>query len=81
MIQVRWKKMLGVSEQHLKKAARQNGIVYKPHKPGEQIPADAKGRLGLIERKFERMVESYENLRWLAAIKASQRETGASATA
>ena len=74
-------KMLGVSEQHLKKAARQNGIVYKPYKPGEQIPADAKGRLDLIEKKFERMVEAYENLRLLAAIKASQRETGASATA
>lgn len=73
--------MLGLSEQHLKKAARQNGIVFKPYKPGETTPADAKGRLDLIEKKFERMVESYENLRLLAAIKASQRETGASVTA
>lgn len=73
--------ILGLSEQHLKKAARQNGIVFKPYKPGETTPADAKGRLDLIEKKFERMVESYENLRLLAAIKASQRETGASVTA
>ncbi|WLH84131.1 hypothetical protein [Pseudomonas sp. FP2338] len=74
-------KLLGLTEQQFKKAARQNGIVFKPYKPGEQIPADAKGRLDLIEKKLERMIGSYENLRLLAAVKASQRESEATATA
>lgn len=74
-------KLLGFSEQHLKKTTRRNGINFKPYKPGEPIPVDAKGRLDLIDKKFQRMVESYENLRLLAAMKASQRETETTATA
>lgn len=74
-------KLLAFSEQQFKKAARQNSIVFKPYKPGEQIPADAKGCLDLIEKKLERMIESYDNLRLLAAVKASQNESEASATA
>ncbi|WP_257627098.1 hypothetical protein [Pseudomonas sp. Xaverov 259] len=74
-------KLLGFSEQHLKKATRRNGINFKPYRPGEPIPADTKGRLDLIEKKFQRMLESYENLRLLAAMKASQRETETTTTA
>lgn len=62
-------KLLGLSEQHLKKATRQNGLIFKPYKPGEPIPADPKGRLNLIEKKLERMTEAYERLRFLAAMK------------
>ena len=62
-------KLLGVSEQHLKKATRQNGLIFKPYKPGEPIPTDPKGRLSLIEKKLERMTEAYERLRFLAAMK------------
>lgn len=67
-------KLLSTSEQHFKKAARQNEIVFKPYKPGEKIPDDAKGRLDLIEKKLERMTQSYEKLRILGAIKHSERE-------
>lgn len=74
-------KLLGTSEQHLKKATRQNGIVFKPYKPGEKIPEDAKGRLDLIDKKLERMVESFEKLRIFAAIKQSEREENASTVA
>ena len=62
-------KLLGLSEQHLKKATRQNGLIFKPYKPGEPIPTDPKGRLSLIEKKLERMTEAYERLRFLAAMK------------
>ena len=37
-------------------------------------PVDAKGRLELIEKRFERMAESYEKLRVFAAIKQSENE-------
>jgi len=74
-------KLLHLSEQHLKKATRQNGIVFKPYKPGETIPEEAKGRLELMEKKLERMVESYEKLRVFAAIKQSEQEEKASTTA
>lgn len=67
-------KLLGTAEHHLKKAARQNDIVFKPYKPGEKIPEDAKGRLDLLKKKLERMTESYDKLRILAAIKHSERE-------
>ena len=62
-------KLLAVSEQHLKKAARQNGLIFRPYKPGALIPTETKERLELIEKKFERMVETYEKLRFLAAMK------------
>lgn len=65
-------KLLDVSEQQLKKATRQNGIIFKPYKPGMTPPVDAKGRLDLIEKRFERMAESYEKLRVFAAIKQSE---------
>ena len=74
-------KLLHLSEQHLKKATRQNGIVFKPYKPGETIPEEAKGRLELMEKKLGRMVESYEKLRVFAAIKQSEQEEKASTTA
>ena len=74
-------KILRFSEQQLKKITRQNGIIFKPYKPGEPIPADAEGRLDLIDKKFKRMDEAYENLRLLAALKASQRKTQAPAIA
>ncbi|WP_254865858.1 hypothetical protein [Pseudomonas fluorescens] len=74
-------KLLHLSEQHLKKATRQNGIVFKPYKPGETIPGEAKGRLELMEKKLERMTESYEKLRIFAAIKQSEQEEKASITA
>jgi hypothetical protein len=67
-------KLLDVSEQQLKKATRQNGIIFKPYKPGMTPPVDAKGRLELIEKRFERMAESYEKLRVFAAIKQSENE-------
>ncbi|MDQ0652250.1 hypothetical protein [Pseudomonas cedrina] len=65
-------KLLQVSEQHLKKAARQNGLVFKPYKPAEPIPTEPKDRLALIDKKFERMAETYEKLRFLAAMKDSE---------
>lgn len=74
-------KILRFSEQQLKKITRQNGIIFKPYKPGEPIPADVEGRLDLIDKKFKRMDEAYENLRLLAALKASQRNTQAPAIA
>lgn len=74
-------KLLDVSEQQLKKATRQNGIIFKPYKPGTPVPADAKARLELIEKRFERMAESYEKVRVIAAIKQSENEEHALATA
>jgi len=74
-------KLLDVAEQQLKKATRQNGIVFKPYKPGTTAPVDAKARLELIEKRFERMVESYEKVRVIAAIKQSENEEQALATA
>ena len=74
-------KLLHLSEQHLKKATRQNGIVFKPYKPGETIPEEAKGRLELMEKKLERMTASYEKLRVFAAIKQSEQKEKASITA
>lgn len=74
-------KLLGVSEQQLKKATRQNEIVFKPYKSGTPLPADAKARLELIEKRFERMAESYEKLRVFAAVKQSENEAQALATA
>ena len=74
-------KLLDVSEQQLKKATRQNGIIFKPYKPNTTVPADAKARLELIEKRFERMAESYEKVRVIAAIKQSENEEKALATA
>ena len=74
-------KLLDVSEQQLKKATRQNGIIFKPYKPGTPVPADHKARLGLIEKRFERMTESYEKVRVIAAIKQSENEDQAVASA
>ncbi|WP_026067344.1 hypothetical protein [Pseudomonas fluorescens] len=74
-------KLLGVSEQQLKKAARQNGLVFKPYKPGEVIPTQPEERLDLIDKKFERMIGSYEKLRFIAAMKDSEGKTTAAATA
>lgn len=74
-------KLLDVSEQQLKKATRQNGIIFKPYKPGAPVPGDAKARLELIEKRFERMAESYEKVRVIAAIKQSENEDKALATA
>ncbi len=74
-------KLLDVSEQQLKKATRQNGIIFKPYKPGTPMPADAKARLELIEKRFERMAESYEKVRVIAAIKQSENEEQVLATA
>ncbi|WQG56587.1 hypothetical protein RHM66_13685 [Pseudomonas sp. RTB3] len=73
-------KLLGLSEQHFKKAARQNGLVFKPYKPGEKIPEDPKERLDLIERKFNPLAAAYEKLRFLAAMKAQERKAEASTT-
>ncbi|NVZ21055.1 hypothetical protein [Pseudomonas costantinii] len=67
-------KLLHISERHLKKTTRQNGIVFKPYKPGEPIPEDVKGRLERMEEKLERMTESYEKLRVFVAIKQSEQE-------
>lgn len=72
-------KLLGVSEQHLKKASRQNGLVFKPYKPGSPIPTEPKDRLDLMEKKFACMTEAYEKLRFLAAMKDSQNKAEASA--
>ena len=74
-------KLLEVSEQQLKKATRQNGIIFKPYKPGMTAPTEAKARLDLIEKRFERMAESYEKLRVFAAIKQSENEAKALVTA
>lgn len=74
-------KLLGVSEQQLKKAARQNSLVFKPYKPGEAIPTQPEQRLDLIDKKFERMVETYEKLRFLAAMKETENKAGAVTTA
>ncbi|QTV20297.1 hypothetical protein J9321_16900 [Pseudomonas fluorescens] len=72
-------KLLGVSEQHLKKATRQNGLVFKPYKPGLPTPTEPKDRLDLMEKKFACMTEAYEKLRFLAAMKDSQNKAEASA--
>jgi hypothetical protein len=72
-------KLLTTSEQHFKKAARQNGLVFKPYKPGQPIPTEAKERLELIEKKLERLVETYENLRFLAAMKNSENQSNTTA--
>ncbi|MBN2974564.1 hypothetical protein JWR99_00560 [Pseudomonas sp. MAFF 301381] len=74
-------KLLGVSEQQLKKAARQNGLVFKPYKPGDAIPTKPEQRLDLIDKKFERMVDTHEKLRFLAAMKEAENKAGAVTTA
>lgn len=74
-------KLLGVAEQHFKKAARQNALVFKPYKPGEAIPTEPKERLDLMERKLERMVDTFEKLRYLAAMKDSENKAGTSTVA
>ena len=74
-------KLLGESEQQLKKATRQNGIIFKPYKPGEQIPDGAKDRLDLMGKKYERMLESYDKLRYLAAMKNLENQSETSVTA
>ncbi|WP_231986876.1 hypothetical protein [Pseudomonas trivialis] len=73
-------KLLRLCEQHFKKAARQNGLVFKPYRPGEKTPEGAKERLDLIERKFTPLAAAYEKLRFLAAMKAQELKAEASAT-
>ncbi|WP_248751126.1 hypothetical protein [Pseudomonas sp. MWU15-20650] len=70
-----FEKLLAVSEQQLKKAARQNKLVFKPYKPDEPIPTEAKERLALIEKKFGRMTETYDTLRFVAAMKDSEKKS------
>ncbi|MBO0494533.1 hypothetical protein J1G37_15665 [Pseudomonas sp. Marseille-Q1929] len=74
-------KLLGASEQQLKKATRQNGLIFKPYKPGEHIPEGAKDRLDLMGKKYERMLESYDKLRYLAAMKNLENQSGTTVTA
>jgi len=74
-------KLLTTAEQHFKKAARHNGVVFKPYKPGQPIPTEVKERLELIEKKLERLVETYEMLRFLAAMKNSESQSATTATA
>ena len=74
-------KLLRESEQQLKKATRQNGIIFKPYKPGVPIPEGARARLELIGQKYERMLESYDKLRYLAAMKNLDNQSDTSMTA
>lgn len=74
-------KLVTLSEKHLKKAMRQNGFPFQLYKAEGEMPTDAKGRLGLIEKRFEHMTGAYEKLRIFAAIKQSENETKASAIA
>ena len=73
-------KLLDTSEPQLKKAARQNGLVFKRYPAEKTTPVDTKERLDLIEKRFDHMAEAYERLRIFAAIKHSEQEEPASVT-
>lgn len=74
-------KLLDTAAQQLKKASRQNGIIFKPYKPRDEIPKEAGARLELVEKKLAHMTDAFDKLRVFAAVKQSESQHSGSVTA
>lgn len=70
---VNLEKLLNTTEQQLKKASRQNGLIFRPFHAKGPVPTDTAGRLAVMEQKYTRMNETSQKLLNLKALELSER--------